>query len=50
MKLENGKIVEATEDELFGEYLGHCYDDFMSFNDYMYSMKLAGVKIVDEDK
>jgi hypothetical protein len=46
MKVENGKIVEATESELFEKYLHENYDNFMLFNDYIQSMKRLGVRIV----
>ena len=35
MKFKNGKIVEATESELFSHYLKNGWDDIMSFTDYM---------------
>lgn len=50
MKVEKGKIVEATESELFRWYLEKGYDDFMSFNDYIYQMKKLGVKIIYEKR
>ena len=46
MKVENNKIVEATEAELFDYYLQQRYDDIMTFTDYLYSMQRAGVKII----
>ena len=48
MKIENGKIVEATENELFEYYLNRGYDDVMSFSDFLWSMRKAGVKIADK--
>ena len=48
MKVENNKIVEATEEELFEYYLQHNYDDIMTFSDFMYSIRKAGVKIADK--
>ena len=46
MKVENGKIVEATESELFDYYLTRKWDDIMSFPDYLEKMKSAGVEVV----
>ena len=48
MKVENNKIIEATEDELFNIYLEKGYDDFMTFTDYVNQMKRAGVKVADK--
>lgn len=42
MKVENGKIVEITEDELFGLYLKRGMDDIMDFNEYTRRMKASG--------
>lgn len=46
MKIENGKIVEATENELFEYYLARGYDDIMMFSDFLWSIRKAGVKII----
>ena len=48
MKIVNGKIVEATENELYEEYLRREWDLIMSFNDYKTAMKSAGCKIVKQ--
>lgn len=45
MKTKNGKIVEATEGELFGFYLDRGYDDCMDFHEYKARMKEAGCEI-----
>ena len=50
MKVENGKIVEATESELFDYYLTRGWNDIMSFPDYLEKMKNAGVKIAYDKK
>lgn len=42
MKMENGKIIEITEDELFSLYLKRGFDDIMSFPDYVEKFKAAG--------
>ena len=47
MKVENGKIVEATEDELFGLYLDRGMDDVMDFHEYENRMQKAGCVVKD---
>lgn len=42
MKIENGKIVEATEAELFSLYLDRGYDDCVDFQEYVRQMVKAG--------
>ena len=49
MKVENGKIVEATEDELFGLYLDRGMDDVMDFHEYENRMQKAGCVVKDGD-
>ena len=48
MKVENGKITEATEDELFERWLETEYYDFYDFETYLCKMQKAGVRVVDE--
>ena len=48
MKIENGKIVEATEAELFDYWLER-YSDIWSFYEYLFKMKKIGV-IINECK
>ena len=48
MKIENGKIVELTEDELFDLYLKRDMDCFMDFHEYKRRMKSAGCTVTDE--
>ena len=48
MKVESGKIVEATEHELFCEWLKRGFDDIMSFPQYKASMQRTGVKIIED--
>lgn len=45
MKIEKGKIVAATEDELFSLYLKREMDTIMPFNEYKERMKTAGCRI-----
>lgn len=47
MKVENGKIVEITENELFSLYLKRGMDDIMSFVDYRNAMERAGCAVKD---
>ena len=49
MKIESGKIVEATENELYKRWLKLELDDFYAFDDYIRRMKANGVKIVDSE-
>ena len=45
MKVERGKIVSATEEELFSLYLERGMDDVMDFNEYKQRMKNAGCEV-----
>ena len=47
MKIKNGKIIEATEDELFKRWLKLELDDLYAFDDYLKRMKANGVNIID---
>lgn len=49
MKIENGKIVEATKVELFDYYLKRGFDEIYSFPDYCERCELYGTKIVDKE-
>lgn len=49
MKVENGRIVEATESELRNYWLTKGLDDIYSFPEYLEKMQKARVKIVEED-
>lgn len=46
MKIENNKIVECSEDELFGHYLKAGFDEIMSFDDYRQSCEKNGTKVI----
>lgn len=46
MEIESGKIVEATENELFNYYLKRDLDEIYSFPDYLNKMKTCGVNII----
>lgn len=47
MTVEHGKIIEATESELFDYYLTRGWDDIMSFPDFLERMKNNGCKILN---
>lgn len=49
MKVENGKIIEITENELFSLYLKRGMDDIMDFNEYSRRMKNSGCIIKEDD-
>ena len=48
MKIENDKIIQATEDELYSYWLSRGWDDIYPFPEYMQRMKDAGCEIVVE--
>lgn len=50
MKTENGKIIEATRDELYHMWITGDWDEFMPFEEYIYHMEKAGVRIMGGDK
>jgi hypothetical protein len=45
MQIVNNRIVSATEDELFREYLRRELDDCMDFHEYVNRMIDCGVEI-----
>ena len=49
MKIENGKIVELTEAELFSLYLARGMDDCMDFHEYRSRMEAVGCQVKDGD-
>ena len=46
MKVENGKIIEITEQELYSRYIDGEYYMALDFNEYKWRMENAGTKIV----
>ena len=46
MKVENGKILEGTESEIFQHWLNN-WDDIMDFYTYKIRLIRLGVKIID---
>ena len=45
MKIDNGKIVELTEAELFSLYLARGMDDCMDFHEYRRRMEAVGCEV-----
>ena len=45
MKVVNGRIVSATEEELFRLYIDRGMDDCMDFHEYKYRMQKAGCEL-----
>lgn len=50
MKIENEKIVEATDQELFQHYLNEGLFLLMGYDSYKAQCVLCGTKIIDENK
>lgn len=50
MKIENGKIIEATRAELYRQWLTGDWDEFMPFEEYIYHMEKAGVEVTEENE
>ena len=50
MKIENGKIVEATKSELFEHYLKRGFDEIFSFPDYCERCEMRGTRIIQDEK
>lgn len=46
MKVENGKIVEITENELYDLLLKRGMDDIMSFTEYSYRFESTGCYVI----
>ncbi len=49
MKIADGKIIEATEDELFSFYLERDWDEIMAFPDFLSRCMESGTVIKQED-
>ncbi len=49
MKIENGKIIEATEQELWQYWCNRELYDAVDWHSYFAQMKSAGVKILKEN-
>ena len=48
MIVEDGKILEATKRELYQRWLAGDWAEFMPFEEFLYHMEQAGVKITEE--
>jgi len=48
LKVEKGKIVEASEAELFVFYLSRGWDDIMSFTEFLRRCRAAGTTVKEE--
>jgi len=48
MKVESGKITEATEYELFKRWVIFSFCDLYDFDTYIRKLKKLGVKVVAE--
>ena len=46
MKVENGKITEITEQEIYRRYIDGEYYMALNFHEYKWRMEKAGTKIV----
>ena len=49
MKTYEGKIIEATEDELYNKYLKEEYYTIMSFPQFLDNCKRGGTKIIQKN-
>ena len=47
MKIENGKISEATESELYDMYFEGDIDGIMDFEEYKHKMRNLGCTIIE---
>lgn len=50
MKIENNKIVEATENELFDNWLKSGLDDIIPFDTYLWKCEKNGTKIIKDEE
>ena len=50
MKIVNGKIAEATRDEMFDYYLTRDWDTVMPFAEFLRECKVNGTKITDKQE
>lgn len=47
MTVNNGRITEITDDELYALYLQRRMDELMDFNEYRRIMRQAGVLVIE---
>lgn len=48
MKIKDGKIIEATNDELYGFWLVR-WSDIYSYTEYKNKIKALGTKVIEND-
>lgn len=48
MKIEAGKIIEATRTEVYNVWLTEEWDEIMTFPDFLLTMEIIGVTITKE--
>lgn len=46
MEIKDGKIIEATDDELYGFWLTH-WSDIYSYTEYKDKIKALGTKVIE---
>lgn len=47
MTIDNNKITEITDDELYERYLRRGMDELMDFNEYKRRMREAGALVIE---
>lgn len=50
MEVKNGKIVEATDIELFGYWLESGWCDVYSYTDYKNRVKKLRTRVIEDDR
>ena len=50
MTVVDGKIAEATEDEMFDYYLTRDWDTVMSFREWLWKCEEQGTKVTDKQE
>ena len=49
MKIEKGKLTEATRKELYKKWVQEGWDRMMPFEEYVYHLKSAGVEVKEDN-
>ncbi len=47
MKIDNGKIIEATTSELFSKWLNEDWCEIMSFMEFLEKVQKLGTKVTE---
>ena len=50
MRVENGKIIQATETELFTFYLNKSFDDIIPFEEFKRRCIEQGTEVVEDKR